>query len=125
MSRLAATVLTLCLLAPLAGCSSNTANVSIPPGEQFVLGEYERGKFRVELTNRSDEAVRVEARNEAGEVTQGFGLDARGSATVYVDSGERVILQNASASEVTVRAVLNQEVEGMRYEPVDEAADPA
>ena len=102
------------------GCTS-TANVTIPPGEQFVLGESEEGRFRAELTNRSDVRVRVEARNEAGELTQGFGLDGRGKATVYVDAGDRVILQNASPKELTVRAVLNKEVEGMRYEPVADA----
>ena len=109
-----------CLLLLGLGCTS-TANVSIPPGEQFVLGEYEQGRFRVELNNRSDETLRVEARNEAGEQTQGFGLDGGGEATVYVDAGDRVILQNASEDEVTVRAVLNKDVEGMRYEPVADA----
>lgn len=114
-------LLSLSLLGLLSACS-NTANVTIPPGEQFVLGEYEDGKFRVQLTNQSGETVRVEARNEAGEVTQGFGLGGHGKATVYVDPGDRVILQNGTADDVTVRALLDQEVEGMRYEPVDDPA---
>ena len=115
-------LLSLSLLGLLSACSSNTANVTIPPGEQFVLGEYEAGKFRVQLTNQSDETVRVEARNEQGEMTQGFGLGAHGKATVYVDRGDTVILQNATTDDVTVRAILDQEVEGMRYEPVDDPA---
>ncbi len=114
------TSLAFALCTVLVGCSS-TANVTIPPGEQFVLGEYEDGTFRVELTNQSERKVRVEARTDTGAVTQRVDLAAGGNATLYVAGGERVVVQNANPGDVTVRAVLSEDVAGMRYEPVDAA----
>lgn len=111
-------ILALCVA--LAGCAG-TATVSIPAGEEFVLGEYQDAGYRVDLKNLGDQIVQIRAVDRrTGEQTQGFGLDPGGSAKLYISSREVVRFGNDSGEDAKVRARLSKNVEGMRYEPMGE-----
>ena len=114
-------ILTLMALATVLSSCSSLANVGIPAGEEFMLGEYQDSGFKVELRNLSNETVKVKAVDKnTGEQTQGFGLSPKGKATVYISKNEKVLLQNRSDVEVVVRAKMNKTVEGMSYRKLDE-----
>ncbi len=109
------------LIFGLSSCSTNFATIGIPPQEEFVLGEREDDNFKVQLKNLSNETIQVKAVNKkSGERTQGFGLAAKGETSLYISSEEKVILANTNDKEVSVKAKLNKNVEGMRYQPVSE-----
>ena len=100
-------------------CSS-IATVTVPPNEQFLLGEYSDKSFSAKVTNLSRREVKVsiiDTKNR--EQTQGFGLPGGNHAKINVSSSEAVTFINQSNKDVKVRAKLDKNVEGMRYEKVD------
>lgn len=100
----------------IASCTPFRSNITIPAYQQFILGEYEKGGFAVELQNLSPYTVKVETRNSKNKQTSGFGLSANGKTKVYVGNGEKAILINSNGEKVNVKAKLAKSVEGMRYE---------
>lgn len=101
------------------GCSSFKSTVSIPPYQEFILGEDEQAGFRVELTNISKYEVKVETRNANNEKTSGFGLDAKGKTKVYVDQMEKAVLKNPNSKPIKVQAKLTRGIQGMTYQVMD------
>ncbi|NRA51822.1 MAG: DoxX family protein [Phaeodactylibacter sp.] len=107
----------LALAISMSSCASY-ATVTIPAQQEFVLGEVENSNFKVKLSNLSQEEVKIRALDKESDVqTQGFGLDGKGNATLYVNRSEKVILENPNDNAIKVRAKLNKSVEGMRYQP--------
>jgi hypothetical protein len=105
---------------PLVSCDENTANVTIPAGEEFVLGEQAATDYSAELTNLGEVEIKISVRSkESGEQTQGFGLPAGSDAEVNISTSERVYLLNDSEREAQVFVVLSESVEGMRYQPIE------
>jgi len=104
------------LLIPLSSCGG-VATVSIEPQQEFVLGEQANHGFKAKLTNLTNKVVPIKVVDkESGQQTQGFGLAARGTTTVYINRFEKVLIQNPNEVEIKVRAKLNKGVEGMRYQ---------
>lgn len=103
----------------ITSCSPFRSNVTIPAYQQFVLGEYEKNGFSVELNNTSSYIVKVETRDSENKRTSGFGLSANGKTKVYVGKGEKAVLINSNGEKVIVKAKLIKGVEGMRYEVID------
>jgi hypothetical protein len=106
----------LCLLV-FSGCDQNTANVTIPAGEEFVLGEQAADDYSANLENTGIVEIKVAVRSKStGQQTQGFGLNPGGKVDVNISKEETVFLINASAEDATVFATLSKPVEGMRYQ---------
>jgi hypothetical protein len=104
----------------LSSCSSYST-ISIPAGEEFVLGERENSSFRAELKNLSSATINVRAINKiTGEQTQGFGLAGKGQTKLRAGRRETVLLSNPTTKDVKVRARLSKSVEGMRYQQMPE-----
>jgi hypothetical protein len=104
----------------LSSCSSYS-NISIPAGEEFVLGERENSSFRAELKNLSSATINVSAIDRTtGEQTQGFGLAGKGQTRLGAGRRETVLLSNPTTKDVKVRARLSKSVEGMRYQQMPE-----
>lgn len=102
------------------GCATNYANVDIPARQEFVLGEYADKGYKAELRNQGPGMVRIQGISKTtGENTQGFGLDAKGKATISVNKNETVLLKNENDEEILVKVKLSKNVEGMRYQPVN------
>ncbi len=55
---------------------------------------------------------------EFNEQTQGFGLDGKGEATVYVSANEIVLLKNPNDKKILVKVKLSKTVEGTRYQEI-------
>lgn len=117
--------LTAVLLVTLAGllvssCATNST-LTIQPGEEFVLGEYQNSRFSAEVTNLSGEEIMVSIIDTAsGTQVQGFGLPGRNSARITVSKQETVVFRNFSDETVRVRARLGRTVEGMRFQGVSD-----
>ena len=96
---------------------SSNANVTIPANQEFVLGEYQNSSYKAKLNNTSDKLMEISVVNkESNEQTQGFGLDGKGQATVYIGKDEKVLLKNPNDEEITVKVKLSKNGEGMRYQ---------
>ncbi|MGB0260303.1 MAG: hypothetical protein ACPF99_02725 [Flavobacteriaceae bacterium] len=52
---------------------------------------------------------------KSGEVTQSFGLGAKGRTKVYIRKNETVYFENENGTDVKVDVILSKGVEGMRY----------
>ena len=99
--------------------NSNNANVTIPAGQEFVLGEYQESSYKAKLNNASNKSMQVSVVDkETNEQTQGFGLDGKGEATVYVSANEIVLLKNPNDKKILVKVKLSKTVEGMRYREI-------
>ena len=107
------------LILASSGCSASKNMVTIPPYQQFILGENEPGQFKVVLTNKTDTELTVETRNEAGERTSGFGFVQYGTAQLVIPAGEMAVLQNKTGQEAILEVRLFESVEGMRYVGVE------
>jgi hypothetical protein len=93
------------------------ANVTIPANQEFVLGEYQKSGYRARLINKSNLGFEVlVVDKKTNERTQGFGLDAKGSATVHIRKNEKVLLKNTNDEDILVKVKLMTEVQGMRYQ---------
>ncbi|PHN05900.1 hypothetical protein [Flavilitoribacter nigricans] len=102
-------------------CSSNRATIYIPAEQEFVLGADENQNFRVDLKNTSGLPVAVSAVDKNTETqTQGFRLEAQGSARVFIGRKEKVVLKNSHSEEIRIKARLNKGVAGMSYRPLDQ-----
>ncbi|KAB2807725.1 hypothetical protein [Phaeocystidibacter luteus] len=100
---------------------SGYANVTIPPNEQFLLGEYKTGGFQVKFSNTGDVEVQIKTIDTGTkEQTSGFGLPAGSTQTVNVREGNTAVIVNDNDEEAVVRAYLDEQVEGMRYEALGE-----
>ena len=101
----------------LAACSSNRATITIEPKQSFILGERESSAFKAKLENISDQTIYLRIINSrTKKQTSGFGLAGKGKTEIYVSSIENAILQNNSTEAVKIKANLNKEVEGMRFQ---------
>ena len=99
--------------------NSNNANVTIPAQQEFVLGEYQQSSYKAKLNNTSGKAMKVSVVDkETNKQTQGFGLEGKGEATVYVNKNEIVLLKNPNDKEITVKVKLSKTVSGMRYQEI-------
>ncbi|MEO1021096.1 MAG: hypothetical protein AAFW89_01015 [Bacteroidota bacterium] len=103
----------------LVSCSKSYSNLTIPAKQQFLLGETETSSFRVKLENKSDVIVGLETRTVDGEKTSGFGLDAFGTTRLSVASDEMAVLTNPSSKSIVVRVTFLDNVQGMRYEVME------
>ena len=97
------------------------SGVQIPAGEEFLLGENTKGAFEVELNNTCYCDIPVETRNANGDKTSSFGLASRGKVKLTVKSGEYAVLQNPYSSVVTVNAIMQEQVYGMRYQALGDS----
>lgn len=105
----------------LSACSSNRATVFVPAGEQFLLGEMNNRSYKVKIRNASDTVVTIRAVDKtSGAFSQGFGLGARSSAKLSISGREKVYFINESSKEVKIQVELSKNVQGMRYEQIDE-----
>lgn len=106
--------------AAIDGSDVGTANVTIPAGQVFVLGENEKNGYRVQLMNTSALEIKVGIYSKAsGERTGGFGLAPYGKTKLKVGADQVIHLINDNEEEVVVRGKLSRNVEGMRYRDLD------
>jgi hypothetical protein len=97
-----------------------TANVYIPPHQEFVLGEFEDSSFTAKLINKGKQEVKIRiVTKESEEQTQELVLDSGGETKVSVSKNEKVFLINKSSTEAHLKVKLNKGVEGMRYQNVE------
>lgn len=92
------------------------SGVQIPAGEEFLLGEGTAEAFKLKLMNTCYCDVPIETRNAQGEKTSGFGLAKRGEVELTVPAGEHAVLKNPYASTITVNAIMESQIYGMRYQ---------
>lgn len=105
----------------LMSFGSFRSGVQIPAGEEFLLGEYTKEAFDVELNNTCYCDVPIETRNSKGEKTGGFGLAKRGKVKLTVRAGEHAVLLNPHSATITVNAVMQEQVYGMRYQALSDS----
>jgi len=97
-----------------------TSTVTIPPRQEFVLGEMENSSFKAKLTNKGKQEVKVKIIDtRTKEQTQSFGLIPGGEAKIRASRSETVLLINESDTEAFVRVKFNKGVKGMRYQKLD------
>lgn len=96
------------------------SGVQIPPGEEFLLGEGTPEAFELTLSNTCYCEVPVETRNKEGEKTSGFNLAKRGEVKLTVAANEYAVLKNPYESTITVNAIMQEQVYGMRYQALSD-----
>lgn len=120
----AALVMLQSLYRPNVTTGGITSGVTIPPNQEFVLGEYNHPDYRSVLMNKSEFEVGVELRNRKTNVLlQRFDLSAGSSAKVNVSKDEMVILKNSNNNEVLIKVKANRNIKGMRYQDLDAYED--
>ena len=119
-------LLPLLLVAMMAtfGCASKNM-VTIPPYQQFILGENEPGEFKVRLTNTTPVELTVATKNAEGTETSGFGFAEYGTVDLVIPAGEMAVLQNKTGEKAVLEVRLYESVEGMRYEGIAGMAEAA
>ena len=83
----------------LVSCSGFQSNLTIPPYQEFALGEFEPGSFEVDLTNQSKSDIKVQTRNKAGKTTSSFGLSGGGNTKVSIPCNLEIIQAGTDSME--------------------------
>lgn len=95
------------------------STVSIPAGQEFVLGEPSQKNYQAKLNNLSDAQVRVKVVDKKTQAqTQVLRLAANEEANVYISGDETVYLINPNDEDAKVKVFLSKGVEGMRYQEI-------
>ncbi|GEM_PF-3423578 len=115
-------LLAILLLLTIIACntSKSVSTVSIPPLQQFVLGESEDEAFKVNIENLTNQEISIEVRNGLNQKTSGFGMSPKGKTDFTIDADEKVVVKNPSSKQIFFKATFNRNVQGMRYETVEE-----
>ncbi len=104
------------LLVSISLISCKTAS-TIPAQQELVLGESADRNYRATIRNIGPAEIKVAARDKVtNKQTQGFGLNRRSSAKVYLSDKEKIVFSNRSNVAVKVRFKLSEEVDGMRLQ---------
>lgn len=100
-----------------AGSAKEKVVVTIPVGQQLVIGEGTSASYTAEL--RVTRQVKISIRDkETGAQTQGFGL--RGKERVHVRRHENIYVVNESGAPVKVTVEMTKSVAGERLEAATE-----
>lgn len=98
-----------------AGPAQETMTVTIPAGQQLVVGEGSSTNYNATIINRSGREVKVSVRDKKlGTQTQGFGL--RGKDDISVRRHEDIYLVNTSNKDISVKVVMSKAISGERLE---------
>lgn len=110
----------------LSACAQGSANVSIPKGQTFILGEYRQSGYKATLRNTGGQDVTAAVVNQvSGVAITTFALPSGERKSLTVANGQEVHLINAGNRKATIK--VNSPVkgrEGMRYIGADEAPKP-
>jgi len=91
------------LVGLLAACSASQQLVNLPPQQSVTVDIPAKESVEVNLKNKSLKDVQVKVtRPTSGEFVSGFGLGAKGKATVFVKKGNVLQLTNTSNSQSKV-----------------------
>ena len=119
MKKVFKSIMVLMMTMPIMSSCAVKSTVSIPPQEEFVLGEYQNTRFSAIVTNLSKREVKIVIINtRSGKQTQGFGLPAKSNVQINISKEETLLFKNASKEQVKVKVRLGRDVKGMRYQPV-------
>lgn len=111
-----ATLLTAACSRSILRLRSGQADLTIPPEQTFLLGEYADYDYRASLDNRGGEAVTVRLRDkDTKAVAEEIRLAPDESGSFVVGAEQEVAIENANdgAAELFVR--MSRGVQGMRY----------
>lgn len=104
-----------------AGPAQESLTVTIPAGQQLVVGEGSSTNYTATINNRGGKEVKVSIRDKkTGVQTQGFGL--RGSDQVSIRRHENIYLVNYSKKELKVKVTMSKPISGERLEAATEPA---
>lgn len=111
----------------LCQCSPFISTVTLPPYQEFVLGEDEPAGFQIELNNLSNLPIDVATRDARDNKTSGFGLSEKGKTKMGISPKEKAVLSNPNPEEVKIQVKLRQDVKGMQYQSLsmDKVINPA
>ena len=83
----------LMIISIISSCAVKST-VSIPPQQEFVLGEYQNSQFTAKVTNLSNRDITVVINDsESGSQMQSIELTAKATTTIYVSKNETVIFK--------------------------------
>ncbi len=93
---------TICISLVFASCASKTA-LSIAPGQSVEIDYPDYEGYSANLKNKSFTGLEVSVRSkENDEQIRGFGLGTVGKATVGVEAGNKLVIQNSSDRKAKV-----------------------
>ncbi|OGX91360.1 hypothetical protein [Hymenobacter coccineus] len=81
-------------LAALLACGGITSHTYIKVGEQFVLGGWQRGTFRVKARNSGPVPVSVAERRTSGAVQERGRLEPGQDAALACGAGSALLMRN-------------------------------
>ena len=114
-------MVSLCLTTLIAcNSSKSVSTVSIPPLQQFILGESEDEPFTVNIENLSNRQISIEVRDDLNQKTSGFGMSPKGKTDFAIAENEKVVIKNPSNRQIFFKATFNRNIQGMRYETVEQ-----
>ena len=100
-----------------AGCSTIHSNLTIEPGQQFVLGGGSRGAFVVDAVNVGPVSVSVAQRLSSGQVVSLGKLSPGQSDQLRFPAGAAALLENHDAQAAKLSLKIRGDTDlGMRYE---------
>lgn len=87
----------------LSSCLSNKDLVVVPANSQYEINPTDINEFNATLSKRSAAEVDVKVLSrETEEQVKGFGLGRYGSATIFVEEENKLVLKNHSNKDVKV-----------------------
>lgn len=102
-----------------AGPAQVSMTVTIPPGQQLVVGEGSSTNYTATITSRGSHEVMVSIRDkQTGIQTQGFGL--KGKDEVSIRRHENIYLVNKYNKDLKVKVTMSKPISGERLEAATE-----
>ncbi len=96
-----------------AGPAQESMTVTIPAGEQLIVGEGSSTNYDATIVNRSGKELQVSVRDkQLGTQTQGFGL--KGKDDISVRRHEDIYLVNNSRKDISVKVIMSKAISGER-----------
>ncbi|MEM6313579.1 MAG: hypothetical protein AAF743_05805 [Planctomycetota bacterium] len=105
-------------IAPPDQSARFTSNLFIKPGQQFVLGGGQDGRYRVTAFNKRDVSVDIYARTPAGDLTPLTTVRPGESTEAILAEGEATVLvNNDTTAEANLKVVITGDTKlAMFYE---------